>query len=1112
MTPRIPAPAVSASQLAAMLGLPVPSDEQVAVIESPLKPGVVIAGAGSGKTETMSTRVVWLIANQLVNPDQVLGLTFTRKAAAELGRRIRRRLAQWRMVLERETPEASEAIAALIAGEPTVLTYAAYAGRLAGEHAMRLGSEPSAQLLSPAMRWQLADGVVRRFTGDVPVAAGVLSTVVNQVLDLADQLADHLRSPADLEEYSLRDLSYFETLPQGKGTRVEFPGDSRKFIDATVVRRALVPLLEEFAQTKALRQVSDFGDQMVLAARLAELADVQQIERERYRVVLLDEYQDTGHAQIAMLSGLFAGGHPVTAVGDPFQSIYGWRGAAAGNIGRFANRFPLTDGTPARRYPLATSWRNDAQILVAANAISQTLRDDDPFAIELRARPGAGDGEVLAAVTETVDDEARWVAETLAERWHAEPPGARTAAVLVRRRAQIPIIHEALLDLGLPVEVVGLGGLLTTAEVSDVRATLQVLADHNAGPALVRLLSGARWRIGPRDLAVLGRRARSLVQVRGEGAERLPGAVTTEQRLLLAAELAAAAENVEQGSLVEAIDDLGEPSEYSPEGYARMRAMSDELRRLRRRLAAPLTELVAEVESMIGIDVEVAARADRAGVGRTHLDRLLDEAARFSAEADEVSLPAFLTFLDAAEDEENGLEQGELSVESERIQVLTVHGAKGLEWNTVAVPGLLEGIFPGSTVGIDWTKTKGLLPAPLRGDHADLPSFDLTRCADRSEVSKGLKTYNDLVKSRQRLEERRLAYVALTRARSTLLISGFCWDNTKKPRVVSPFLAEAAEHAAVAQWFTPEPDAENPTTREPIVHPWPVDPLHRRRAEVEAGAERVRAHWRQLRETQASDQGGNQGGDRRSDRRRTDPADVLPGLLGDDTEETARWRRDVDLLLDERARLASATATDVVLPSMLSVSQLVALRRSPDELARVLRRPLPLRPAPLARRGTLFHTWLEQRWSAQSLLDIDELPGASDVGADDADFDALRVAFEASPWAARTPIEVEVGFEMAVGAVVVRGRMDAVFGPESAGPGTEWTVVDWKTGARPRGAEAAAAAVQLAAYRLAWAQLLGLGDEGLAQVGAAFHYVRSNETVRPVDLLDAAGLAELING
>ena len=96
---------------------------------------------------------------------------------------------------------------------------------------------------------------------------------------------------------------------------------------------------------------------------------------------------------------------------------------------------------------------------------------------------------------------------------------------------------------------------------------------------------------------------------------------------------------------------------------------------------------------------------------------------------------------------------------------------------------------------------------------------------------------------------------------------------------------------------------------------------------------------------------------------------------------------------------AGPDGIEVELPGQLSVSQLVELRRDPDELARRLHRPLPARPAPLARRGTAFHAWLEQRWSAQTLLDVDELPGAADESADDADFMALRAAFEASEWA-----------------------------------------------------------------------------------------------------------------
>src|SRR6185437_10663760 len=165
----------------------------------PQRPAVVIAGAGSGKTETMAARVLWLVANQLVEPGAVLGLTFTRKAAAELGARIRRRLAQWRRVVESDYRDGQQRIVALQTGEPTVLTYAAYAGRLVAEHAMRVGAEPSPRLLSPAVRWQLAYQAVRRYDGDLPTTIGALSTVPNYVLTLADSLADHLVTPAQVE-------------------------------------------------------------------------------------------------------------------------------------------------------------------------------------------------------------------------------------------------------------------------------------------------------------------------------------------------------------------------------------------------------------------------------------------------------------------------------------------------------------------------------------------------------------------------------------------------------------------------------------------------------------------------------------------------------------------------------------------------------------------------------------------------------------------------------------------------------------------------------------------------------------------------------------------------
>ena len=1083
---------ISAVELSKMLGLAYPpTDEQAAVIESPLGPAVVIAGAGSGKTETMAARVVWLVANRLVAPDAVLGLTFTRKAAAELSKRIRQRLAQWRRVVERDSdgsPDLREQLAQLIAGEPTVLTYAAYAGRLVAEHALRVGSEPDARLISPAVAWQLADAVSRRHAS-LPADIGAPSTVPRYVMQLSGSLADHLVTPAEVEAFCHDTIAWFETLPLGPRIRSDYPGSTQGLIDALRHRLALLPLITAFAEAKAGLPAVDFADQMTVAAQVARLPEVQQIERDRYRAVLLDEYQDTGHAQIETLRGLFGAGHPVVAVGDPFQSIYGWRGASSGNIGRFAATFPPADGSLTATFPLATSWRNDRQILVAANDIAAPLRDARA-SVELQPAASAAAGTLAVARTETVEDEAVWVADRLRRAWDALPEGDRTAAVLVRRRAQIPLIADALLAQGMPVEIVGLGGLLTTPEVADVVATLRVLVTHDAGTSLARLLTGARWRIGPADLAALDRRAKRLQR------KAIPTPATPVQGDLFAevTDPGGKPRAQEPISIVEALDDLGPESLYSAEGFRRLSRLSDELRRLRRRMSGPLTDLVADVERTTGIDLEVSARADRAQVGRAHLDRFLDEAADFANEADEASLRAFLAYLEAAEDEENGLEAGEVVVESERVQVLTVHGAKGLEWDVVAIPGLVALIFPAEPKAIDWTRTRQELPIPLRGDRADLPSLDLPSATDRKQVRDLVEQHNAGLRQRHAAEERRLAYVAVTRARHVLLASGFVWDTTQSQRVPSPFLEELMSHAEVDEWFEPAQDAVNPLTAEPRSTEWPLDPFGPypgdrgpgRRAEVEAAAALVRTALAGA------------------------PEPAPPNDLA------TSWRRDVEQLLDERAQLTRGDVIDVELPEQLSVSQLVELKRDPADLARSLRRPMPRPPAPWARRGTAFHTWLEQRWDKQTLLDIDQLPGAADEDVDDAEFSELRRAFEASVWADRTPFEVEVPFEMSIDRSVVRGRMDAVFRARADGAIVEddgndgWLVLDWKTGRKPTGAAAAAAAVQLAAYRLAWARLQNIPDAEVHRVRAAFHYVRSNETVEPAALLDADGLRDLV--
>jgi DNA helicase-2/ATP-dependent DNA helicase PcrA len=224
---------------------------------------------------------------------------------------------------------------------------------------------------------------------------------------------------------------------------------------------------------------------------------------------------------------------------------------------------------------------------------------------------------------------------------------------------------------------------------------------------------------------------------------------------------------------------------------------------------------------------------------------------------------------------------------------------------------------------------------------------------------------------------------------------------------------------------------------------------------------------------------------------------------GDEPDGGDEWERDVDVLLAERAARRTV-GVRVELPSHLSVSQLVELAADPAALALRLRRPVPLRPSPTARRGTAFHTWLERRFGSSRLLDLDDLPGAADAdAAPDSQLTELQEAFLAGAWGQRYPHDVEVPFEAELDGVLVRGRMDAVFADSDGG----WTVVDWKTGAVPSDEQLPAVSVQLAAYRLAWAALAGVP---LDSVRAAFHYVRQDVTIRPADLLDADGLRALL--
>ncbi|WP_051703975.1 UvrD-helicase domain-containing protein [Glycomyces sp. NRRL B-16210] len=1008
-----------ATGLANRLGQPSPTEEQRRVIEAPAAPMLVIAGAGSGKTTTMADRVVWLIANRIARPEHILGLTFTRKAAAELAARVRDKLRR----LTESVPDLSE-----LHGEPTVSTYNAYAGGLVGEHGLRIGIEPGTRVITDTGRWQLARDLVCAWDGEMSEFDVSVDRVTELVLQLAEQLAEHLQDGADLRRFD-RDL--YELLEERQSARLN--DEFRGLMSLRRKREQLLPLVESWDQRKRELGVMDFADQLSLAAQLvAGAPEIVRTERERWKVVLLDEYQDTSFSQVALLRDLFGGGHPVTAVGDPNQSIYSWRGASAGTLQRFPSDFPAENG-PAKVAYLTKSWRNREAILEVANAVSEPLRAQTvpPLTVGAKFDDEHGKGLVEAAMHLTAADEAEWIASRLVGTWR--PDADETAAVLIRKRRQIPALHRALTNAGLPVQVVGSLGLLYYPEVAETVAMLRAAADPTNGPSLMRLLAGNRWRIGPRDIAALWARARELA----------PDSRGFEPDAGVEAE----------ASLADALADPGAAEHYSTLGYLRFAQLHEELSWIRSRLGQSLPDVVGDVIAHSGLDVEVMLHHG----DLSNLDEFTDIAASYENDTSGASVPGFLSYLESAAKRERGLVVEGANPAGGVVQLMTVHAAKGLEWDVVAVPGLCEGILPTSVKrDSTWVSDAARLPYGLRGDAENLPVLYLDEAHTPSEVKKAVAAFKSDDRAARLDEERRLAYVALTRARRALLASGYWWDaEARSSRKPAPFLEEACgAEAHVPVWADSGPS--NPLEDQARTAQWPSKaPLGSRQAAFAEAADLV-----------------------------------LTAAAPDEEGPQARaWREEAELLLAERDE-REAGIVRLPRPERLSTSQLMAMRADEEGFAAERRRPMPVPPRPATQRGTEFHAWVEEFFGGGSLFDPLELPGAADPTPEQADLEGLKRAFRESAWAGRAIAAQEVPFVVEYEGTVVRGRIDAVFHRDGGG----YDIVDWKTGRPPQGEDARHAALQLKVYRRAWARLKGIEE---SEVRAAFHYITPDETWWP---------------
>jgi DNA helicase II / ATP-dependent DNA helicase PcrA len=625
--------------------------EQLAAVTAPDEHALILAGAGSGKTRVLTTRIAWLVQNGRVAPAGILAVTFTNKAAREMLTRI----------------------SAMLPVNPRGMWIGTFHG--------------------------LANRMLRAHYRD----AGLPQTF--QILDSQDQLAAIKRLSktlgVDEDRFAPRELMYFFNSQKEEGVRAGqvAPGDENT--------RRLAELYAAYDEQCQREGVVDFAELLLRSYELlARNEPLREHYSARFRHLLVDEFQDTNRLQYRWLKLLAGRSAIVFAVGDDDQSIYTFRGANVGNMADFEREFRVR-----RVIRLEQNYRSHGNILDAANALIANNRNR----LGKNLWTAAGEGERLRVFeAESDTDEARWIVEEV-RALAREGLRVSRIGVLYRSNAQSRVIEHALFSQGVPYRVYGGLRFFERAEVKHALAYLRLIASPEDDNALLRVVNFPARGIG----------ARSVEQLQ-DAAKR------------------------EGVSLFRAIDSL--PGKAGP-----FKRLITQLREETRELALP--EMVEHVIARSGLVEHY--QGEREGADRIeNLNELVNAGAAFIEEAREDDsaegvdpLTAFLTHA-ALEAGEHQAGEGQ-----DALQMMTVHSAKGLEFDAVFLTGLEEGLFP----------------------------------------------HEQSVTERDGLEEeRRLAYVAITRARKRLYLSHArtrMLHGQTRYNVPSRFLEEIPE--GLMKWLTP---------------------------------------------------------------------------------------------------------------------------------------------------------------------------------------------------------------------------------------------------------------------------------------------------------------------
>jgi DNA helicase-2/ATP-dependent DNA helicase PcrA len=629
--------------------------EAVLTTEGPL---LVIAGAGSGKTRVLTHRVAHLLGTQGVKPNEILAITFTNKAAGEMKERLERMLGP-------------------IARAIWILTFHAACGRILRREAQRLGYRSNFTIYDSADQVRLVKQCLEELDRDPKrfTPRGIHSVISRE--------KNNLVGPADFRE------------------RVS------SFYDQTVA-----DVYDLYQRKLFTSNAVDFDDLLYLTVDVLErFTEAQERWRKAFRYILVDEYQDTNHAQYRLLQLLASEHRNLCAVGDPDQSIYAFRGADIRNILDFERDFPGT-----RTIALEQNYRSTNAILRAANDVIENNRERKPKHLF----SDLGEGEPVEAIeVEDEHAEARFVAARVAALVEEGFSGSEIA-VFYRMNAQSRVLEDVLVRQGVAYQVIGGPRFYERAEIKDAIAYLQVLDNPADAVSLMRIANRPRRGIGDSSIARLVTFADAqgiwLYHALGRADDAGVGAAPLKAVKKLRDLLISLSAQAQELSVAELVERTLEQSGY---------------------LAALEAERTIEAQGRI-----------------ENLQELVGVAREYQENAQEPSLSSFLQEISLYSDQDAIRGDGSL------VTLMTLHNAKGLEFRAVFMIGMEEGLFP----------------------HA------------RAIEEQGIE------------EERRLAYVGLTRAQERLCLthaSSRMLFGNRAYNLPSRFIDELPEHGVVRERLSP---------------------------------------------------------------------------------------------------------------------------------------------------------------------------------------------------------------------------------------------------------------------------------------------------------------------